>query len=108
MKRHVQLFESWHREETIVLTSRQGRSITISAKHGTIHEIENESGVRFPFHVGQPITVFMKSWACTNGFTWNGESPCPDPGEKKVFGVKAKHIPSGHEWRRIWPGKFKD
>jgi hypothetical protein len=49
----------------------------------------------------------MKGWACSHGFKWNGEDPC-DPGEKKIFGVKSKHIPKGHEWRRMFPGKFRD
>jgi hypothetical protein len=107
MKRFVALFENWMREETLVLTSRQGRKITIKMTHGKIEEIDNESGVRFPFVTGQPFTVFMKGWACRNGFKWNGEDPC-DPGEKKIFGVKAKHVPKGHEWRQIFPNKFRD
>jgi hypothetical protein len=49
----------------------------------------------------------MKGWACNHGFRWNGKDAC-DPGEKKVFGIKAKHIPKGHEWRHIWPNKFND
>lgn len=107
MLKYLQLFESWMREEVILLTSRQGRKIEIKVKHGKIEEIDNESGVKFPFFTGQPVTVFMKGWACQHGFKWNGEDPC-DPGEKKVFGIKAKHIPRGHELRRIYPGKFRD
>lgn len=104
--KHIQLYESWHREEEIILTSRQGRDIVIKTKHGKIEEIDNEAGVPFPFFTGQPVTVFMKGWACNHGFKWNGESAC-DPGEKKIFGVKAKYIPKEHEWRRIFPGKFR-
>ena len=107
MIEYVQLFENWSREEEIVLTSRQGRDITIIVQHGKIEEIDNQSGVNFPFFTGQPVTVFMKGWACNQGFKWNGKDAC-DPGEKKVFGIKAKHIPKGHEWRNIWPGKFRD
>lgn len=107
MLKHIALFESWMREETIVLTSRQGRTIEIKVKHGKIEEIDNDAGIRFPFFTGQPVTVFMKGWACQHGFRWNGEDPC-DPGEKKVFGIKAKHIPMDHELRRIYPGKFRD
>lgn len=105
--KYIQLYESWHREEKITLTSRQGRDIKIIVKHGKIEEIDNQSGVPFPFFTGQPVTVFMKSWACNHGFKWNGESAC-DPGEKKIFGVKAKFIPKEHEWRKIWPGKFRE
>ena len=111
MKTYVQLFESWHREEEIVLTSRQGRSIEIKVKHGKIEEIENKSGVIFPFVTGQPLQIpFIRNWACRNGFKWNGEDACL-PGmkpEKKIFGVRAKDIPQGHEWRRMFPGKFRD
>lgn len=104
--KYIQLFESWHREEEIILTSRQGRDIKVTVKHGKIEEIDNQSGVTFPFFTGQPVTVFMKGWACNHGFKWNGENAC-DPGEKKVFGIKAKYIPKEHEWRKIWPGKFR-
>ena len=105
--KHIQLFESWQREEEITLTSRQGRPIIVKTKHGKIEEITNDSGVSFPFHAGQPVTVFMKGWACNHGFSWNGKDAC-DPGEKKVFGVKVKDVPKGHEWRSIWPNKFRD
>jgi len=104
MKRYVKLFESWMREEEIILTSRQGRTIRVKAVHGKIEEIDNESGLRFPFVTGQPITVFMKSWACTNGFKWNGQNACP---EEKVFGIRKKDIPMGHELRMIFPHKFR-
>jgi hypothetical protein len=30
--------------------------------------------------------------------------PCP---EEKIFGVKAKDVPQGHEWRRLFPNKFR-
>jgi len=105
MKSYVQLFESWHREEEIVLTSRQGREIKILTAHGKIEKLDNQSGVRFPFFEGQPITVFMKQWACNHGFKWNGENPCP---EEKIFGIKTSLVPKSHEWRHLFPGKFRD
>lgn len=104
--KHIKLFENWIREEEIILTSRQGREIIVKTLHGKIEEIHNESGERFPFFEGQPVTVFMKGWACSHGFKWNGQDAC-DPGEKKVFGIKAKHIPQGHELRRLFPNKFR-
>jgi hypothetical protein len=108
MKKYIQLFESWQREEEITLKSRMGRTIEIKVKHGKIEEIDNEAGVRFPFVTGQPLQKpFMKNWACRNGFKWNGEDPCEQP-EKKIFGVRAKDIPHGHEWRMLFPGKFRD
>jgi hypothetical protein len=104
MKYIRRIFENWHREEEIVLTSRQGRSITVKTKHGKIEEIENLANIRFPFFTGQLVTVFMKSWACTNGFKWNGENACP---EEKVFGIRKKDIPQGHELRTLFPNKFR-
>jgi len=103
--KHVAIFENWMREEEIILTSRQGRTIRVKSVHGKIEEIDNEADVRFPFVTGQPITVFMKSWACTNGFKWNGKSPCP---EEKVFGIRKKDIPMGHELRMMFPNKFRN
>jgi hypothetical protein len=111
MKRYIQLFESWQREETIVMTSRMGRDISLTIRHGKIEEIENNSGIIFPFVTGQPLQIpFIKGWARRNGFKWNGEDAC-QPGmkpEKKIFGVRTKDVPKGHEWRHIFPGKFKD
>ena len=104
--KYIKLFENWIREEEIILTTRRGSEISIKIKHGKIEEIDNQAEVRFPFFTGQPVTVFMKSWACTNGFKWNGQDAC-DPGEKKVFGIKAKHIPHGHELRMLFPNKFR-
>ncbi|CAB4159473.1 hypothetical protein UFOVP699_209 [uncultured Caudovirales phage] len=105
--KYIALYESWMREEIIVLTSRQGRTITIELTHGKIQRIDNESGVYFPYVENQPFqTPFVKAWACKNNFKWNGQSAC-DPGEKKIFGIKTKYVPKGHEWRQIFPGKFK-
>lgn len=107
MKRYIALFEDYRRAEEILLTSRQGKKILILVQHGKIERIENESGIYFPYVENQPFqTPFVKNWACRNGFKWNGESAC-DPGEEKIFGIKKKFIPKGHEWRQIWPGKFK-
>lgn len=105
----IKLYEAWNdRFEEIVLTSRQNRTIEVRARHGKIEEIDNNAGLRFPFVTGQLITVFMKQWACNNGFKWNGKNACQDPGEKKIYGIKAKHIPKGHVMRQVFPGKFRD
>ncbi len=107
MRKYIALFENWSsRKDIVTLTSRQGRKIIVTFEHGTIQEISNESGIVFPYVTGQPFTIWMKGWACRNGFTWNGEDPC-DSGEEKIFGIKKKFIPKGHEWRQIFPGKFK-
>lgn len=111
MKNYIQLFESWQREEEIIMTSRLGRKILLKIRHGKIEEIENNSGIVFPFVTGQPLqNTFIKGWACRNGFKWNGEDAC-QPGrkpEKKIFGVRTKDVPKGHEWRQVFPGKFRD
>jgi hypothetical protein len=111
MKQYIQLYESWQREEEIIMTSRMGREIIMKVRHGKIEEIENNTGIIFPFVTGQPLQIpFIKGWACKNGFKWNGEDAC-QPGmkpEKKIFGIRTKDVPRGHEWRHIFPGKFRD
>jgi hypothetical protein len=106
--KHIQLFESWNRSETIILTrkNRPHVKIEIEVVNGRIEEIDNEAGERFPFFTGQPVTVWMKGWACSNGFLWNGEDPC-DPQEEKVFGIKTKDVPQGHFLRQVFPSKFR-
>jgi hypothetical protein len=108
MQKYIQLFESWNREETIVLTRKNRPHISIEIKvvHGKIEEIDNESGERFPFFTGQPVTVWMKGWACNNGFLWNDEDPC-DRGDERVFGIKTKDVPQGHPLRLAYPSKFR-
>jgi hypothetical protein len=39
-----------------------------------------------------------------NNFLMDGQDTCP---EKKIFGVRASDVPQGHEWRHIFPHKFK-
>jgi len=34
----------------------------------------------------------------------DGKDTCP---EKKVFGIKVSDIPQGHEFRKLYPNKFK-
>ena len=103
---YIKLFESWRREETIILTNKHNSRYRIEIKvlNGKIEEIDNEAKIKFPFFTGQPITVFMKQWACNNNFLWNDEDPC---GEKKIFGIKKDDIPTGHPLRLIYPSKFK-
>ena len=72
-------------------------------KDGRITEIENETGIRFPFSVGQLLQRNVEVWACNNNFLMDGKDTCPD---KKIFGIKTKDVPQGHEWRHIFPHKF--
>jgi hypothetical protein len=46
----------------------------------------------------------IEVWACNNNFLMDGKDTCP---EKKIFGVRASDVPQGHEWRHIFPNKFK-
>lgn len=105
---HLQLYESYG-EIKYTLTSRQGRKLIFDAKYGKIENIDNQSGIRFPFSVGQSFNMSIKTWACNNGFTWQeNNSPASDPcPEKKIFGVRAKDVPQGHEWRILFPNKFR-
>jgi hypothetical protein len=112
MKRYIKLYESWIHTEKYELASKFRRKvdskIKITVSHGKIEEIENEANYPFPFFKGQPFQkAFVRGWACKNGFYLNGEEPCHVP-EKKIFGVKTKDVPHGHEWRSIFPGKFRD
>lgn len=70
---------------------------------GRITNIENETGIRFPFSVGQILNRTAEVWACNNNFLMDGKDTCP---EKKIFGVRASDVPQGHEWRHIFPHKF--
>lgn len=92
------------KEETITLTSRQGREIVVQITNGKISDVENNANIRFPFVVGQPFNMSMKSWAQNNNFKWNGSDV---ESEKRIFGVKIKDVPIGHEWRYMFPNKFK-
>lgn len=85
-------------------SKRTRRTITVKVQDGRITEVENDSGVRFPFQVGQMWNRNTEVWACNNNFFLDGEDTCP---EEKIFGVRAKDVPMGHEWRTLFPNKFK-
>jgi len=72
---------------------------------GKISKIEGLNGrIRFPFSVGQRLSRNIETWACNNNFLIDGNDPCP---EQKIFGVKVSDVPMGHEWRTIFPNKFR-
>jgi hypothetical protein len=98
------VFESSRYERGVVLTSRQGRDILVKVMGGKIASIENNSGVRFPYNTGQIWNRSIETWACNNGFKIDGEDPCP---EEKIFGIRKKDIPMGHELRMLYPSKFR-
>jgi hypothetical protein len=93
-------------EREVVFTNKRNPRLVITIKKnpdGRITEIENETGMRFPFSVGQLLQRNVEVWACNNNFFMDGKDTCPD---KKIFGVKTKDVPQGHEWRHIFPHKF--
>jgi hypothetical protein len=93
-------------EREVVFTNKRNPRLVITIKKnpdGRITEIENETGMRFPFSVGQLLQRNVEVWACNNNFLMDGKDTCPD---KKIFGVKTKDVPQGHEWRHIFPHKF--
>ena len=101
--KNLQIFESFSKR-SIVLESRQKRKITFDVEGGKIQNIVNESGVRFPYHVGEHYNRNIENWCCNNGFTMNGEDMCP---EEKLFGVKVSQYPKGSPERLIFPKKFR-
>ena len=80
-------------------------SISVSVSpHGRITNIENKTGIIFPFSINQSLSRNIESWACNKKFYMDGKNTCP---EKKIFGVRVKDVPQGHEWRHIFPNKFR-
>ena len=102
---NLELYESYNQGREVVLTSRQGRNIEFTVLGGRIKDLVNDSGYRFPFSEGQHYNASIESWACNNNFKMNGKNPCP---EEKIFGIRKKDIPRGHELRMLYPGKFRD
>lgn len=102
--KNLLLFEAFVTNGKIVLTSRQNRDIILTILGGRIDTIDNQSGVNFPYREGEQYTRSIETWACNNGFKIDGKDPCP---EKKIFGIRAKDIPQGHELRMLFPNKFR-
>lgn len=102
--KNLLLFEAFVANGKIVLTSRQNRDIILTILGGRIDTIDNQSGVNFPYREGEQYTRSIETWACNNGFKIDGKDPCP---EKKIFGIRAKDIPQGHELRMLFPNKFR-
>jgi len=104
MKHLIRFNESLEKE--VVLTNKKNPNLIIMIKKGPdsrITSIVNKSGIRFPFYVGQILQRNIETWACNNNFLIDGKDTCP---EKKIFGVRTKDVPQGHEWRHIFPNKF--
>ena len=76
----------------------------IVTKDGRIGRVTNTRSIRFPFQIGQMFNKSIEVWACNNQFLMDGKDTCP---EEKIFGIRKKDIPAGHEFRRMFPSKFK-
>jgi hypothetical protein len=103
---HLNKFESF-KDTVITFTGKRNRyheiKVTLSPDYRIV-EIENNSPIRFPFSKGQSWNRNVEVWACNNNFLMDGKDTCP---EKKIFGVKTSDVPQGHEWRHIFPNKFR-
>ena len=110
--KYLKSFES--RNERIIvfihkINPRMSISVSVSPD-GRITNIENKTGsasnggIRFPFSIDQSLSRNIEVWACNNNFYMDGKDTCP---EKKIFGVRVKDVPQGHEWRHIFPNKFR-
>ena len=105
--KHLNKFNESIYEKEIIFTNKRNPRLEIivtKSPDGRITNIENETGMRFPFSVGQILNRTAEVWACNNNFLIDGKDTCP---EKKIFGVRASDAPQGHEWRHIFPHKFK-
>ena len=107
--KHIKVFEEFGgTEKQVVFTGKRNPRLVIKvlkSPDGRIKEIENETGIRFPFSVGQILNRNAEVWACNNNFLMDGKDMCP---EEKVFGIRKKDIPQGHELRMMFPGKFRN
>ena len=104
--KNLEIYENYSGEKIIKMDSTRGAgSITFKIQGSKILDIINQSRVNFPFREGQTYTRSIETWACNNNFNIDGKSPCSP---KKVFGIDPKHIPQGHELRRLFPNKFRN
>jgi len=94
----------------MVVFSSKGNSVldakicVIVTKEGRVGRIANGTGVRFPFQIGQAFNKTFEVWACNNNFLMDGKDTCP---EEKIFGIRKKDIPAGHDLRKMFASKFK-
>lgn len=110
---HIELYENFN-QRTMILKHRNFGEIKVELQGSQIMDVVNNSNTNFPFMTGSSWNRSIESWACNNNFirieTWMNNrmvreiNPCP---EEKIFGVRAKDVPQGHEWRRIFPNKFR-
>ena len=101
-------------QRTMILRHKMAGEITVELQGSQIKSVVNSTGIRFPFSESAVWNRSIETWACNNRFgaieTWmNGRlhktlDPCP---EEKIFGIRKKDIPMGHELRMVYPHKFR-
>jgi hypothetical protein len=111
LKTYIPLFEDFKCDKCRVRTTKfehkRNPHLNIEvdlAPDGRILEIRKDPGTRFPFSVGQIMNRNNEVWAANNNYMVNGKDTGP---EEKIFGVRTKDVPPGHEWRTIYPNKFR-
>ena len=106
--KHLKKFnEGIFPETEVVFINKKNPKLKFSVSKtpdGRIMKVNNDTRVRFPFHVGQILNRSVEVWACNNNFLMDGKDTCPG---KKIFGVKVSDVPQGHEWMHVFPNKFR-
>ena len=105
--KHLKKFNEEFGKKEIIFKNKRNPRLVITvhiSPDRRISEIENKTGIRFPCSIGQPINRTLEVWASKNNFLMDDKDTSP---EKTVFGVRASDVPQGHEWRNIYPNKFK-
>ena len=111
--KNIEIFENFNMR-TMIIRHRNFGEVLVDLEGSRIKNVENTSRSNFPFSVGSYWNRSIYTWACNNHFETmetlindrliKTEKTCPD---KKIFGIKTKDVPKGHEWRSIFPNKFK-
>lgn len=94
--------------KTVIFKNKNRPQIIITVKKtpdGRIVELENNFNINFPFKIGQILNRNHEVWACNNHYLVDDKDTCP---EEKIFGIRKKDIPQGHELRILFPGKFRN
>ena len=74
--KHLKNFNESIYEREVVFTNKRNPRLVITIKKspdGRITNIENETGIRFPFSIGQLLQRNVEVWACNNNFSMDGK-----------------------------------
>jgi len=104
--KHIKIFEEF-KEKVVTFTNKRNPRLVIKVTKGPdgrITDIDNPTGTRFCFSVGQLFNRTAEVWASNNNFLIDGKDTTP---EEKIMGIKVSDIPPGHELRMLYPHKFR-